>query len=47
MNTKLVPICVDFSTIRGNRQRMNNNNIYNLIKSKNINELKKNATLRR
>ena len=43
MSTKLTPICVDFSTIRGNRQRVNNSNVYNIIKSKNIKQLKKNC----
>lgn len=46
MSAKLAPICVDFSTIRGNRQRVNNNNVYNLIKSKNIKQLKKNCNIK-
>jgi hypothetical protein len=46
MNTTLSPISVDFSTIRENRQRNNNNHVYNIIKSKNIQKLKQNCNIK-
>lgn len=37
------PIQIDFSNIREERQKINNNNIYDIIRSKNFTELKKHS----
>lgn len=40
------PIIIDFSNIREERQKINNNNIYEIIKSKNLIELKNQCNIK-
>ena len=46
MTETLKPIRIDFSNIREERQKINNNIIYDIIISKKLDELKKNCNIK-